>query len=314
MAPGGGVVISFRYHVASLVAVLLALATGIVLGNGPLQDAGTTQPLASRADGADAARQAARLDAALSLDDAFAAAAAPGMVAGALRGHAVTVLALPGASPDTVQATADLVGTAGGTMVGTVVASSSLLDPGSRQLVDELGAQLARSAPDAEARTATTTDAYARAAALLAYAVATTRSGGSAVPRPAGGVLAGLTAAGLVSVPEPPSRRGDLVLVVTGPPQGDQESRRGAGAIVAALATELDRRTRGVVVAGPAAAGADQGVVAQLRTDPGAREVSTVDSVERAAGRAVAVLALAEQADGDAGAYGAVGQARAALP
>jgi hypothetical protein len=222
------------------------------------------------------------------------------------------VLTLPGASSDTAEGLAELVETAGGTVVGTVALRSDLLDPGSRQLVDELGAQLAGSAPGAKATAAD--DGYARAAALLAYAVGTTRTGGSAVPRPAGGVLAGLTAAELVTVPERLSRRGDVVLVVAGSPEGDEETRSGAGAIVAGLARGLDRRTQGVVVAGPAAAAADGGVVAQVRADRGARGVSTVDSAERAAGRAAAVLALAEQTEGAAGAYGAVGQASAEPP
>jgi hypothetical protein len=307
-------VISFRYHVASLVAVLLALAVGIVLGTGPLEDPGAASALAAdRTDGeADARQEAARLRAALAFDDEFAAAAAPSAVAGALRGHAVTLLTLPGASSGDVESLGRLVGKAGGSVAGVVSVRPGLLDPANRQLVDELGAQLAAAAPRGEADAGD--DPYARIAALLAYAIGSEDAGGSEVPRQADGVLAGLTTADLLAVPEPVTRRGDLVLVVTGGPDGDDDARRGAGAVVAALSTGIDRHTRGVVVAGPAVAGTDRGVVAELRAAPGADGVSTVDSLDRAAGRAAAVLALAEQAGGGAGAYGAVGGTDGAVP
>jgi hypothetical protein len=306
-------VISFRYHVASLVAVLLALAVGIVLGNGPLEDPSTTPALtAEQADDADTARQqAARLEAALSFDDEFAAAAAPSAVAGALRGHAVTLVTLPGAPTDDVESLGRLVVKAGGSVASVVKVRAGLLDAANRQLVDELGTQLAAAAPRAEA---TSEDAYARIAALLGYAVGSHGAGGSAVPRQAGGILAGLTTADLLAAPDQVTRRGDLVLLVAGGPDGDDEARRGAGAVAAALSTGLDRHTRGVVVAGPAAAASDRGVVAEVRADERAQDVSTVDSVDRAAGRAAAVLALAEQAGGRAGSYGAVGDTDGAIP
>ncbi len=316
--------ISFRYHVASLTAVLLALAVGVVLGTGPLDDPGGTSAVAAEraGDEADAARQeAARLEAALSFDDEFATGAAPAVVAGALRGHAVTLVRLPGAPADQVAALSALVGRAGGSVASDVEARAGLLDPSNRQLVEELGTQLAAAARGAKATSQA--DGYARVASLLGYAVGTRQAGGSAVPPRADGVLAGLTTADLVGVPDPVTRRGDLVLVVAAAPGGDDDARRGAAAVVAALCAGLDRRTRGVVVAGPASAASDHGVVAELRADartdgtdgPGASDgVSTVDSVDRPAGRVAAVLALAAQARGTAGAYGAVGDVDGALP
>jgi hypothetical protein len=308
-------VISFRYHVASLVAVLLALAVGIVLGNGPLEDTGAATTLTSRQadDQVESARQeVARLEAALVFGEEFAAAAAPAVVAGTLPGHAVTLLRLPGASPEDVEALTTLVDTAGGSVASVVQVRAGLLDPTNRQLVDELGTQLAGSAPGANA--SSVDDAYTRIAALLGYAVGSRDEGGSGAPRQAGGVLAGLTTADLVAVPDRVSRRGDLALVVAGAPDGDEDSRRGAGAVVAAVAAGLDQRTRGVVVVGPTAAGSDHGVVAEVRADGAAGEVSTVDSGDRAAGRVAAVLALAEQARGGAGAYGAAGDTDGAVP
>jgi hypothetical protein len=77
----------------------------------------------------------------------------------------------------------------------------------------------------------------------------------------------------------------------------------------------MDEATDGVVVVGPIAAARGGGVIQALRRKVvTAREVSSVDTLDRAAAQVVAVMALAEQARGGAGHYGSVDAADGVLP
>jgi Copper transport outer membrane protein, MctB len=70
-----------------------------------------------------------------------------------------------------------------------------------------------------------------------------------------------------------------------------------------------------VVLAGPVASARTGGQVKAVRDDVGAaRAVSTVDALGRTAGQVVTVMALAGQAAGKAGQYGAVNAADGAMP
>jgi hypothetical protein len=111
------------------------------------------------------------------------------------------------------------------------------------------------------------------------------------------------------------NRRGSLVLFVTGPGQGSVEDRQGASTIVDTLAQAVDSATDGVVLAGPTASARAYGQVKAVRDDvTTARDVSTVDALGRTAGQVVAVMALAGQAAGRTGHYGAVDAADGAMP
>ncbi len=72
-----------------------------------------------------------------------------------------------------------------------------------------------------------------------------------------------------------------------------------------ALAVSLDRASAGVVVIGPASAATAGGVIDDVRSDKAAAgQVSTVDTGGAPMGDVAVVLALREQLDGAAGAYG----------
>lgn len=83
----------------------------------------------------------------------------------------------------------------------------------------------------------------------------------------------------------------------------------------AMMAKEFDSLGSGAVVAGQLPSADEAGVLGRLRTnDETGKNVSTVDSVERTFGRLATVLAMAEQFDGKAGAYGAAANVTAAMP
>lgn len=308
--------ISFRYHVVSLVAVLLALAVGIVLGSGPLQrdtdedtagDGDRQALLAAEAD-------VDRLEQIVEYDDAFAEATSAGLLRRKLDGRAVTLVALPGADEAALTRLTESVDRAGGRVTAQVVVAEALLEVDNRQLVDELASQMhdtARKQVDVPAGAS----GYERMGRLLAYAVGSTKKAGERTDRAAESILAGVSTAELVTTRGNVSRRGSLVLVVTGPPVGTADDRAGAGSILATLADAFAQGTDGVVVAGPVSAGAEDGLVAAVRSDPtAAASVSTVDVVERVSGAVVAVLALAGEASGEQGHYGSAAAADGPLP
>jgi hypothetical protein len=310
-------VISFRYHIVSLVSVFLALAVGIALGGGPLKgqvdDTLVSQVRSDRHVRSDLRDQIAALRAESAFTDAVATTTAPRLIGSALKGHVVTLVALPTAPPADVRAMSRMVRVAGGRVAGTVRVGAPLLDVGHKQLVDELGTQLeGRSSglsipPD--------DSPYERVGALLARAVASPKAGGGRVDGPATSIMAGLSTANLASVQGSLNGRGDLVLFVTGAGHGSAEQQQGASTIVTTLVQAVDAASRGVVLAGPTSAARPGGQIRAVRDDVGAaRSVSTVDSLDRTAGQVVAVMALAGQAAGHTGQYGAVDAANGAMP
>jgi len=291
-------VISFRYHIASLVAVLLALAAGVALGSGPLQredDAPTTTSgptsTGSAADNLVAA-----------FNDSFVASLQAGILTNRLKGRTVTVLVLPGAPAEEVTGLSTAVRLSGASITGTLRVGPTLVDASKKTLVDELGGQL--EAQSTKVTVDSGAGSYDRIGTLLAYAVGTTTATGDAIDQQGQGILAGLSTAGLISTDDQLQRRGNLVLVVAGAPD-DGSGAEGAASIVLSLSKALDGRTGGVVLAGPAEASDPTGVLTAVRNDPAAAlVVSTVDSADHAAGAMATVLAMQEQAGQKAGQYG----------
>ena len=307
--------INFRYHVVSLVAVLMALAVGIALGGGPLQ-----RTAAGVTGGGDAealvASQAklAHLQEGTAFADAFTDATADGLVAKALKDRAVTLLTLPGAQDADVTRLTDMVDRAGGHVTMRAAVGQKLLDVGNRQLVSELAAQMASSAGK-DIDLPADVSGYDQMALLVAHTLTTSKSGGDSVDEAGQSILAGLRTADLLTVAGDGGDRGSLVLVVAGDPYGSADERAGAGSILSTLLSALDAHSNGVVLAGPVSSAADDGLVGELRADPStAGSVSSVDATERTAGAVVAVLALREQAAGKSGHYGTSSASDGVMP
>jgi len=310
-------VISFRYHIVSIVSVFLALAVGVTLGGGPLKgevdNTLVEQVAADRRAKAGLQAEIEELGSGNEFTDAFAANVAPRLLGSSLGGRAVSLVVLPGAEESAVSGVSGLVSVAGGTVAGTVRAGDGLLDVGNKQLVDELGSQLLDGTTDVTV--ADTASGYERMGALIARAIATDVDAGAAVDDAANSILSGLSTANLMSAEGDLNRRGSLVIVVAGPGSGSAAERQGANSIVTALVKAIDAGTDGVVVAGPVEAARERGLIAAIQADvAAAKEVSTVDVLGRQAGQVVAVMALAEQAHGKAGHYGAVDAAGGAMP
>jgi hypothetical protein len=307
-------VITFRYHVVSLVAVLIALAIGIALGGGPLQRSSDD---AGDGDSDSLASTQARLDQVMdsaAFADSYADETADSVLRDAVDQRAVTLLTLPGADDADVTRLTAMVERAGGSVTARAAVGEKLLDVGNRQLVAELATQMTDSAGNGVDMPSDATG-YDQMGVLLAHALVSGKAGGEPLDEAGESILAGLDTAELLSLTGDVDSRGSLVVVLAGEPYGSADDRDGAGSILASLASVLDERSDGLVLAGPVASSAEDGLVGTLRADPAtADQLSTVDAVERTAGAVVVVLALEAEADGRSGHYGTGAAGDGAVP
>jgi hypothetical protein len=290
---------SLRYHVVSLAAVVLALALGVVLGAsalsgqllGALND--DRADLAGRVSQLEGTRAA--LDRQLQSTEQLVDASAPAIVAGTLPGRSVAVVSTADADPGDLAAVTTLVGDAGAQVTGRVSLTDAAVAP---DRAEALRALVPRLLP-AGAQLPTTTDTAALTGSLLGSLVAAHPGAppGAASGPEAQTALAGLADAGYLRVEGPLApTTATLLVVVTGAGADPGRART-----VAHLATALDRGGVGAVLAGRTGSGA----VEATRADPALSSgLSTVDGVEGGASRVAAVLALREQGAGRAGAYG----------
>ena len=123
--------INFRYHLVSLIAVFLALAVGVVLGAGPLQNAITAHEQGS--DGGTSIETLqhevayARAEGQAGQD--FARAVADQVLPESLSDQQVAVIVLPDASPADVDATTEMLELAGAEVLGPVNLNENFVSP-----------------------------------------------------------------------------------------------------------------------------------------------------------------------------------------
>lgn len=288
--------ISFRYHLVSVAAILIALAAGIVLGSGPLDEAGDS----IRGDAA------ATADPALgSFEDGFAARTAGGLLKDKLNGQSVVIVTVPGASAGEVKAITSDLQQAGAEVSGEIELTSKLLDSAGRQFAEGVAQQ---SASDVAGVTGAT-DSYGRIGAAIARAYLADET--AAADQTAGTIRAAFVEGDLVAQTTAPANVSTLAVLVTGPERAGTADQ---STVIAALAGAMNDSGKGVVVAGPSSSSTDGGAVKAVRDGAFATSVSTVDVTDTAAGRIVTVLAAAAQVDGQPGAWGTSRSAGGALP
>ncbi|WP_432524915.1 copper transporter [Kineococcus sp. SYSU DK006] len=315
--------IDFRYHVVSLVSVFLALAVGIVLGAGPLNEGistGITDQVRQLTQEKNQLR--AERDQALATADAqdsWAEAVTPALVARQLGGRAIALVELPGADSSQVDAAVDVLQQAGASVPVQVTVQDAWTDSAQASTREQVAGRLSgdlASAPAADAGTEVVL------AAELARGLVADDLAQADQPDPgAVAVLTALADAGLVEVEGGTDglsgQRATLALVVGGAPDADATDAQteGSDAAWVAIAAQLDATGAGAVLAGPPESAADGGPVAALRADAdAAADVSTVDDLDASAGRVNAVLALRQQLSGEVGHYGTAGSATALNP
>lgn len=292
--------INFRYHLVSIAAIFLALAVGVALGSGPLDNA-------KNIVGDDASHNVSADQGDLAgFDAAYAKRTGTAIVKGQLKGQSVLVFTLPGAKADEVQGLKAALTSAGATVNGEVGLSAKLLDSSGRQFAEGVAQQASKGASGV----ATTGDSYARVGSALgrAFLAKTTVKPDAA----SGTIAAAFTEGKLISLTARPSERATLALLVAGPDKADGD--QGAGNIAAELALAFDGQAKGVLMAGPSQSSRDGGYLQVLRSGNAARQVSSLDVAESPAGRLVSVLVAARELGGNAGAFGTSRSAGGAIP
>lgn len=290
--------ITLRQHVASLVAVFMALSIGIALGGGPLSNSsareGDDRSAASSGTGRDGAP-----DPAAEYAEAFAAEGAARMYADGLHGHAVAVLRLPGTDAEQLKDLNSQVVAGGGAITATFDLGGAIFDPDEESTLDDLSAQLVDQLDDP--RLDPTAPTYVRMGQLLALAVSTDQTSSVRADAAAVAVRQSFAAADLLTAPSA-VRSAPLVLLVLPPGEEEQDS----GSILPGLAAGLGSYATGVVVVGDELSAAS-GELAALRQEDVEGPVATVDGLETTIGQVTTVLALISVLSGTGGSYGESG-------
>ncbi len=291
--------INFRYHLVSIAAILLALAAGIALGTGPLDDAG------SSLDGDDSPTTALADPDVTSFESAYAARTSLPLFKGALKGQSVVVITMPGASAAEAKSISTLLQQADAEVTGQVELTSKLLSSSNRQFAEGVAQQAAADVPGVSAAG----DSYGRIGAALGRAILAKKT--SAVDPAATTIQSAFVEGDLIALTSTPTKRATLAVILTSPRSSNSGDQ---GSVVAAMAAALDASGKGVVVAGPSSASTDGGIVKAVRDSDATSNVSTVDVTDIAAGRVVTVLAAAKEATGLSGSWGTSRSADGGLP
>jgi Copper transport outer membrane protein, MctB len=305
--------IDFRYHLVSIVSIFLALAVGIVLGAGPLQNeigatledevAGLRDDKTQLNDQLDAAR------AGTEARDAFITAANPTVLAGRLEGRRVALVVLPDVDSALVETTATTMAAAGARVTSTTSVDEDWVtaDESAAAVRETVVTRVAGAVGLDVADPGT--EVAPRDVLLAALLVAPADPQAPTVdPAEVERGLGSLADAGLLSVDTPDGafEQAELVVVLSGTlvaPEGDAEA---TAAQWVDLTLALDARGAGSVLAAQVDPTVEEvQVMTSLRDDTdAAAEVSGVDDAGEPMGQASVALALAEQAAGGAGQYG----------
>jgi hypothetical protein len=300
-------VIDFRYHLVSLVAVFLAVALGIVIGTTQLNEPILTdirgQVTALEQDKRSLEDQTQQLQAQVDTSNTFTQAVAPALVKGTLAGrHVLLVLTNDQVSTDTVDQVTALVEDAGGSVSGQLSLAPEYSDPSTESALQSYvtgpgGLPSGVTLPE-------TDDTGQLVGGLLADVLMIPPNGTAPDATALSTVLAGLSALDVLSQDSSAIAPANYAIVLTaGAFTGDDADERNT--TLTELVTALDSTGSGAVVSGDAASAADGGLVGFLRADPDlSAAVSTVDNVTTAAGQVSTVLALSREGEGTSGKYG----------
>ncbi|HEY7049689.1 MAG TPA: copper transporter [Jatrophihabitantaceae bacterium] len=305
--------ISFRYHIVSIIAVFLALALGIVVGttalNGPITKDLRHQVDSLKNDRNSLSDQVKTLQGQVGDGQKFAELYGAQVVKGSLRESDALIIGLPGASGSVKDGLAKMVTAAGGKVTGRIQLSSDYADP------KQAGAvfKFATGGVQPAGLTYPNTDqAGAVGGALLAYVLL-----GKGLPSDLHQVIAGFSQMHMLGTDGNDNITPSTSVLVVASGSLPKDDARGETEL--ALITQLQKQGAHVVVAGDTAAATDSGVVALVRGDTADRStVATVDNADTTLGQVSATLALAAigkpAPDTVVGHYGTAGGAKALFP
>ena len=299
--------ISFRYHIVSLVAVVLALALGIVVGttalNGPVTSDLRHQVDDLKKDRTDLAQQVKSLQGQVDTAGQFATTFGTQVVAGTLKRTSVLILALPGASTGMQDGIANQLTAAGAKITGRLDLGPSFIDPAQSHGINVLATgpthPLGLTLPESS-------DDRVLGAALLGYVLV-----GHGEVTDLKTVLSGLSALHMITSDPQGIEPAKTIVVI-----GNGSLPRGSYAAGAELdlVSALSSAGGTVVVAGDGGSAQADGVVALVRSGGAKATVSTIDNANSAFGQVSAALAVASAVNDQIGQYGTAMGAQALFP
>jgi hypothetical protein len=301
-------VISFRYHIVSLVAVFLALAVGIVVGttalNGPVTTDLRKQVNTLKSDRADLANQVKDLQGQVDNAGQFASTFGSQLVQNKLKGQKILIIGLPGASTGMQDGIASVIAAAGAQITGRLQLASDYVDASGASNINTLATGPAR--PIGLTNLPVTSDGRQLGAALLSYVLL-----GKGQPTDLKTVLSGFSALHMTTS-DPKGIEPAKTVVVIG--SGATPADGYAGQAELDLVTALQAGGGKVLVAGDSGSATAAGVVGLVRGSSARSVVSTVDNASSAFGPASTALAVAALENSQVGHYGTAKGADALFP
>jgi hypothetical protein len=300
-------VISFRYHLVSIIAVFLALALGIVVGttalSGPITKDLRRQLNDTKHQRDDLNTQAKALQG--QVDDAgqFATTYGAQVVANQLTNQKVIEIVLPGATDAMQSGVTSQLKSAGAGITGVVTVTKAYLDSGQASGIKSLATSNVHPASQTLPETS---DPGKLGGALLAYVLL-----GHGQPTDLTTVLGAFTELHMISVAggavQPAT---NMVVIGKGAP-----STSFGGSMELSLVDALVQQKGHIVVGGDAASAGTGGLIGLVRASGTDRElVSTVDNADSAFGQVSTVLALSSALKNTIGQYGTQNGADALYP
>ena len=306
--------IDFRYHLVSLISVFLALAVGVVLGAGPLQNSlGTAlndQVTALRENRNATQAKLEQTETAVNERDSYITQAATSLLPGTLASKNVAMVLLPDAKAEDADAIAAQLKNAGATVTGRVSLTSTWVDLSRENYRSTFSGQVQGHLGSTNSKDANGILGEALAKALTA------NDDSSRVLMDMLSVTVDKSGTPFISVDSTPTAAAEMIVVVGPRPQASSgkgatvEASPGEDPKAWAKALEGTAGRAPTVVVG--SADGDGGIVGIIRSEKA--KVTTIDSVGQIAASVSTPLALASTRAGTTGHYGFDKGAEAVMP
>jgi len=314
-------VIDFRFHLVSIVSIFLALAVGIVLGAGPLQGSiGTqlTDQVSQLRQDKDTLRsQLDDANSTVKAQEQYATLVAPAVLAGQLKDQSVALLVTPDVAGKFSQDVQQALAQSGAKVTTVVTLKDGYRDPAT---ATARAATARKAAASLGLTAAGDGDGDTLLAEILSTVLLRTASGAQEPVGSGAEAIGTLKQGGLIDYSPSDFARADLAVLISGPISGTTVSVTAQTGTLLNLASALEVRSAGVVVATsqPSTAIGQEvttSLVTALRKDANAaRVISSVDHADTVMGAGVIVLSLSRQRLGTTGHFGISPDAQSAVP
>lgn len=300
--------ISYRYHLVTVVGIFLAIALGVVIGTSALNGAVVGDLHRQVADlkqsNASATQKNTALQAQSGNADLLAKTFGAQLVAGRLAKVPVVIVGAPGATSELKDAVAKEVAAAGGVVTGRVQLANALIDP---QRATDVRSFATSGTHPIGLQLPSNNDPGALAGALLGFVLL-----GHGQATDITSVLTGFQTLNMLKTEGGDVSAGRIIIMVApgSRPAGDDSAKT-----LASLTGQLAGTGGPTVVVGDAAADRDAGLIAGIRgADATAQAVSTVDDGDTPLGLLTTVLTAQQALGHHSGQYGTGPKADALLP